>query len=374
MQEDAIQRGLEQDARRIVERIPMANKAERKAMINRLRKTMADNGLSQVDVARMIGYCTGSILSQFLKGTYKGDLPGLTKKLVNLMNSLEQKERHTQNAGFVQTAVATKIFNMIKHTEGFSTDEGKIGLAIGDSGHGKSECLRAYAQTNPNSRYIELTDGVSASTLLGDIAEAVAGTRARTLTTNKEIVATTLRLRNFILMLDEASGLTVSHLNLLRQVICVKGRTPLILAGNADLLRTVMQKSVRHGYESLDQFRARLMQVVNLDELAGSKDGGLYTVGELRKLYERKGVRLVSSGAKALQRITRTPHSGRLHTCSHIIEVLYTAAEAIDRGQIDAGLIAAAINTLNLPISVFLPMQELTADELEDQQAIAQAG
>jgi len=352
----------------------MANKAKYTAIIESLKKAMADHGLSQVDVARMIGYNTGSIISQFLKGAYNGDLPGLAKKLVNLMNSLDQKERHTQNAGFVETAVATKIFNLIKHTEGFSTKEGKVGLVIGDSGHGKSESLRAYAQTHPNSRYIELTDGVSASTLLGDIAEAVAGTRGRTLTANKEIVAATLKLRNFVLMLDEASGLTVSHLNLLRQVINIKGRTPLILAGNADLLRTVMQKSVRHGHESLDQFRSRLMQVVNLDELAGSKDGGLYTEKEIRKLYEHKGVRLATSGVKALQRITHTPHSGRLHTCSHIIEVLYTAPEAIDRGQIDASLIVDAINTLNLPISVFLPMQELTADETSDQQVVSKAG
>ena len=352
----------------------MTDKAKCTAMIKRLKEAMADHALSQVDVAKMIGYRTGSIISQFLRGVYKGDLTGLANKLYNLLNSLDQKDRHAQYAGYVETSVALKICDMIQHTEGFSTDEGKIGLVIGDSGHGKSICLRAYAQANPNSRYIELTDGVSAATLLGDIAEAVAGTRSRTLAINKEIVAATLRVRNFILMLDEASGLTVPHLNILRQVICVKGRTPLILSGNADLKRTIMQKSVRHGHESLDQFRSRLMQVLDLDELAGSKDGGLYTVKELRKLYERKGVRLVTSGVRALQTITRTPHSGRLRTCSHIIEVLYTASEAIDRGQIDAGLIAAAINTLNLPISVFLPMQELTAEETPDQQAIAQAG
>ncbi len=372
MNEDAIQRGLDQDARRIVERIPVAdNKCT--AIIKRLKETMAEHSLTQAAVGKMVGFRTGSIISQFLKGKYKGDLPGLANKLVNLLNSLDQKDRHSQYAGYVETSVALLICTMIQHTEGFSTDEGKIGLVIGDSGHGKSICLRAYAQANPNSRYIELTDGVSAATLLGDIAEAVAGTRARTLAINKEIIATTLKVRNFILMLDEASGLTVAHLNILRQVVCVKGRTPLILSGNADLKRTIMQRSVRHGHESLDQFRSRLMQVLDLDELAGRKDGGLYTVAELRKLYERKGVRLVTSGAKALQTITRTPHSGRLRTCSHIIEVLYTS-DAIDKGRIDAGLIAAAINTLNLPISVFLPMQELTAETSEDQQAIAQAG
>ena len=374
MTEDAIQRALEQDARRIVERIPMTDKGKCTAIIKRLRETMAEHGLTQTAVGKMVGFRTGSIISQFLKGKYKGDLPGLTNKLVNLLNSLDQKDRHSQYAGYVETSVALLICTMIQHTEGFSTDEGKIGLVIGDSGHGKSICLRAYAQANPNSRYIELTDGVSAATLLGDIAEAVAGTRARTLAINKEIIAATLKVRNFILMLDEASGLTVAHLNILRQVICVKGRTPLILSGNADLKRTIMQRSVRHGHESLDQFRSRLMQVLDLDELAGRKDGGLYTVPELRKLYERKGVRLVASGARALQTITRTPHSGRLRTCSHIIEVLYTAGDAIDNGRIDSGLIAAAINTLNLPISVFLPMQELTADEPQDQQVAARAG
>ena len=66
MREDAIQRGLEHDARRIVERIPMANKARYKTLIESLKKTMADHDLSQVDVARMIGYTTGSIISQFL--------------------------------------------------------------------------------------------------------------------------------------------------------------------------------------------------------------------------------------------------------------------------------------------------------------------
>jgi len=76
---------------------------------------------------------------------------------------------------------------------------------------------------------------------------------------------------DMIIMLDEASGLRVKQLDQLRQVIAVKSRCPLILAGNHDLLVTV-QQDTRRGCESLDQFTSRLTGIVDLDSEAGGED------------------------------------------------------------------------------------------------------
>ena len=170
-------------------------------------------------------------------------------------------------------------------------------------------------------------------------------------------------------MLDEASSLKVKQLNQLRQIIVVKSRCPLILAGNSDLLKTVMQPTGYRGYQSLDQFTSRLMCILNLDTTANSKDGGLYTPEDIRNLYQYGGIRLTADAVSSLRKICRTPRSGRLRTCSHIIAALHTAKAVNDSGQIDSSLVCAAIEQLDLPVKARLPMTTGLAEDMPASQA-----
>ena len=276
---------------------------------------------------------------------------------------------------FVQTTVAWKIGNLITQTDAFSTEEGKIALIIGDSGHGKSVCLKQYSEANKNTIYIQLDQAMRSSLIFSEIARAVGVDTFGWLSRISASVIRKLKERHLIVILDEASSLKVPQLDLLRQIITVKAHCPLILAGNSDLLKTVMGPAVKKGYAALDQFRSRLMAVLNLDALAIDENDGLYTAKEIRRLYEYGGIRLTNSGVATLKRICMTPGTGRLRTCSHIITALHTSNVVTSKGFIDSSLIVAVIEQLDLPMRSLLPIatMESAADE-DAEQTLIKAG
>ena len=365
MKDNLIQRGLEQDARRIRERILMGVSYEKaKQAAESLKMFMDEHQWTQGGVADKLGVSTAQI-NQYLQGKYKGNLDEITNKVVNLIESVSRKERRIKGKPFVETSVAKKIHTLITETESLCDEEGKIGLIIGDGGHGKSACLREYARANRNTVYVELDDAMNPTTMFNEIADKLKVYNNGSLAVITRRLIEHLEHRHIIIILDEASGLRVRQLNQLRQIIVVKSKCPLILAGNSDLLKTIMQPTVRRGCESLDQFTSRFSYILNLDEEASEKDGGLYTAEDVRKLYEYGGIRLTTDGAKTLRKICKTPRSGRLRTCSLLIAALHTAKVVGKTGQIDSELILAAIDQLKLPVRDRLPVH---LPEVDDEQ------
>lgn len=373
---DNIQKGLEQNARVIKERIPeQAGDAEVADVVARMRGFMAEHNFRQATVARMVGV-SPSTLSEFLTGKYKGNLTKLVNKVINWMNSVARKKERINPKPYIETEIARRIATLIVQTEAFSEEEGRIALIIGDSGHGKSVCLKQYAEANKNTLYIQLDATMGSLRIFVEIAKRLRITSSGSLSEITRHLVENLRPRNIIIMLDEASNLTVKQLNQLRQIIVIKARCPLILAGNADLLRTVIQPMTKHGYESLDQFTSRLMGVLNLDELASHKGDGLYTSEEICKLYEYGGIRLTSGAIDTLKKICMTPRSGRLRTCSHIIAALHTSRVLNQRGWVDSALIIAAIEQLDLPIKIWLPLitEDFVEQDVQGNEISVEAG
>lgn len=356
MDRKVVGQGLEQDAELIKKRIPeeLTEDAIRE-VADSLQAFMRENDLSRGKVAELLGV-SRTMVSQFIGKGYTGNVARLVNKVVRLINSTDKKQRHGQYVGYVETTVAKQIGALVTQTEAFSTDEGRIGLIIGDGGHGKSICLRAYVEANQNTVYLELDATMSSRYIFAEIARSLKiGVGGATALVARRI-AQTLKCRNLIVIIDEASSLTVKQLNQLRQVIVVKGRCPLILAGNQQLQQTVMQRRTTREHESLDQFTSRLMCVLNLDESASDRNGGLYTAEDIRKLYEYGGIRLTGDAVATLRSICRTPKSGRLRTCSHIIAALHTANLVVEHSCITGGLIISAIEELQLPVKVWLPV------------------
>jgi DNA transposition AAA+ family ATPase len=372
MSED-FQKGLEQDARQVAEHVSQElTGPEIEKLAKSLEQFMSDNDFTQAEVARWIGY-SRSVVSQFLKCRYKGDISSVANKVVSLINSVARKNKRTKQKPFISTTVAKRIGTLITQTTAFCDDEGKIGLIIGDGGHGKSHCLRQYAQADKNSAYIELDDTMTSGSMFSEIAKKLKVDSSGRLSTIAKRLIETLRPRHIVIMLDEASWLGVRQLNQLRQIIVVKAKCPLILAGNSDLLKTVTQPSTKQGYESLDQFTSRLMGVLNLDDLAGDPDGGLYTPEDIRWLYEYGGIKLSSDAVSTLRRICKTPKSGRLRTCSHIVSALHTAKVVDQKGMIYTADIIGAIRQLQLPVRDWLPLISTVylKDDKTGQQAKA---
>jgi hypothetical protein len=257
-------------------------------------------------------------------------------------------------------------------------NEGRIGLVIGDAGHGKSMCLRQYAASDQNSLYVELDSTMTITAIFAAIAKALGIDYSGGKRKVADRLVSALEPRSLVVMLDEASSLVVSHLDQLRQIIAVKSKCPLILAGNSHLLGTINQPPTKRGYESLDQFYSRLVYVANLDETAENSKGGgggLYTESDIKKLYQHGGIRLVKSGVKTIQKLCRTAMSGRLRTCSQVIAALHTSTNEDVKRNVDATIIMAVIRQLGLPIMNRLPMTAMEmVKEAESQEAVAAAG
>ncbi|MFA5187016.1 MAG: AAA family ATPase [Patescibacteria group bacterium] len=369
-----IQKSLAQDAQRTEERMPNEMTHQTAVTVGqRLGEFMAASGYTQKEIGRKLGISTTAV-SQFINGKYNGSLEPIINKAVNFMDTAGRRNRRKKGE-FVQTTVARAIYTVIKNTEGFTDSECGIGVICGDAGHGKSKCLQEYVNANKNSVYVELDATMSSQAIFAEICRALKIDNGGGLKRLTATLVEFLRDREMTVILDEASFLRVKQLDQLRQIIAVRGRCPLILAGNGQLLKTINDDSSRRGYEALDQFYSRLVRVLNLDEEAAAGDGGgLYTADDIRKLYEQGGVRLTGGGVKTLQRICRTPQTGRLRTCSRIYEALLTSP-VIDEGKIDGSIILAVIKALGLPIMHRLPytLAELVSEEPAEERKLKTA-
>ncbi|MBW1811653.1 MAG: AAA family ATPase [Deltaproteobacteria bacterium] len=349
-------------------------KTDYKKVALRLRNFMIGRGLSNNKIAQAIN-ASPSAISQFLNNKYTGDNKTLANKIVSYVNSIAGKERKAKDKpGYIDTTVAIRVKALIANTDAFSLEEGKIGIIIGDGGHGKSYCLRTYAETDKNSVYVELDDAMTMRGVYQEIAAKIGLEGYGTLQSVTRRIIDNLQNRHIIILLDECSGLSPRQLNSLRQIIVVKSRCPLILAGNQGLRNTIMSPTTKRGSESLDQFTSRLMAILNLDEAAAQKDGGLYTPDDIRKLYQYGGIKLTGGAVNTLKKICRTPRSGRLRTCSQIITALHTASKIKKCGQITASDIPSAIAQLGLPVRVWLPINSPEFAQEEQSNAASVAG
>jgi DNA transposition AAA+ family ATPase len=378
MTDEKIQKGLEQDARLDTERNQTVMSLEvARDKAEALNRFMQRYGFSQNRIAKMIGVST-SVVNQFLADKYKGNLGKLVNKVVDLINTVDRRERQSKEIPYVNTTVAMKIAAVIKQTRAFSNkDLGAISLIIGDSGHGKTKCLREYAEVTKNAILIEMDNGMNSTRVFTELANKLGIDSSGSMDNVTRRIIDTLQNRETIVMIDEASGLTVRQLSQLRTIITDKCRCPLVLAGNADLLKTVMQPKTRRGFESLDQFRSRLMAVLNLDIISTSKDDNIFTAEDVRKLYEYGGITLTKDAVGTIRAISKTPQSGRLHTCSRIISAIHRfSAKANKQGFIDADLILEAIEELGLPLKAYLPVVTGISEieKTEQKAAVAKAG
>lgn len=319
---------------------------------------------SQTAIASAVGVSTAAI-SQFVAGKYRGDNNRLAKKLLNYLQTQEDKAAYTKQPEYIRTAVATKIELLIKLCISFSGVEGKIGVVTGDGGHGKSHCAREYARNHPGTVYVMLDDCMHTKAMFAAIAKEIGAVTGGNLGKITDGIVETLKDRETVVLLDEASSLTVGQLNKLRQIIVVRAKKPLVLLGNKDISRTLSLPTTRYGYESLDQFTSRMMASVDLDALAAA--GELYGESDLRGLFEYGDKRLTADAVDCLQQIARVHRSGRLRICSHIIAALHSSAAVKD--EITTELIIAAIEQLGLPVRPYLPLASIIAKRDKGQGA-----
>ena len=356
-----ILKALEQDAFYGEVRMPeldeQVTEAQAKIFGDSLRDWMAERKLSQTAVAEKTGVST-AVISQIVRAKYPGDTKLVIQKLTAFMDTFDRKARVERGKGFVETSVAKRVFTIIKQTQILSDDdEAKIGLVIGDAGHGKSECLKQYAKVYFNSSvYVELDDTMTSAAMFAAIAAALRIDAAGGLKALTQRIVKHYRGRDMIFILDEASGLNPHKLNQLRQIISVRCKCPLILAGNAHLKSTLAQSTERRGNECLDQFNSRVMAKLDLDKITSIPGGGgYYTAEDIKRLYEYGGITLTKEAVRKLRAICMTPQTGRLRTCSVVIAAMHRMSKIVNAGFITEENVIKTIRDLGLAVEEKLP-------------------
>ncbi len=108
--------------------------------IETLKQYIDSMDISQSKVAALIGV-SPAVVSQYLKGEYKGDVAGIDKKVAEMLERQNDKARDVKT-DFVETPTAKDIFDVCSMAHVMAD----INLIIGEAGLGKTVTLKQYAK------------------------------------------------------------------------------------------------------------------------------------------------------------------------------------------------------------------------------------
>lgn len=194
------------------------------ALAEQLADLMTVKGLSQAQIASQIDK-SPAVISQYLKGTYRGDNQAINKLVEQLLARYASKSREVK-MGYVETETAVNINNLIAVTHA----TGDIQLVIGEAGLGKTMAVKEYAKTHADVILIEVEPTFNAKVLLSALCDKLGLQPARN--THDMMTAVCKKLGNSgrLLIVDEAELLAHKPLEILRRLHDLTG-IGIVLAG-----------------------------------------------------------------------------------------------------------------------------------------------
>jgi len=201
-------------------------------LVERVRATLKAEGISQAAACREIGV-SSAVLSQWLSGAYRGDVPGTESKVETWLKSREARAEAASvlpaRPAWFPAPTARKILSTLQYAQMM----GDLAVIHGGAGLGKTATAAHYRATNPRvwiATMAPSTKGVVSC--LEEVADAVglrdAGGGARKLArlVRKQIAGT-----RGLLIVDEAQHLSMEALEELRTIQDATG-IGLALVGN----------------------------------------------------------------------------------------------------------------------------------------------
>lgn len=334
-----LERFKEEDGRRLLEARMLSptgklTPSQRDEIRAALREYKERHRISDKQIAHQIGDLTASVVNEVISGKYAAaTLDDHLRSLNDWMEGDAQRRATRSDRKFVETRVARLLLSCAERT---TRDRGIV-LAHGPTGIGKTMCAHAIADKFPGTIYIRISQGDGGfhalrRTLTSRLRLVSSRGRARStagLTLNQAVFAK-LRGSHRLLIIDEAHQLADSAIAFIRDIYDECG-IPILLICTKDLLDRIRSQSDEdHG-----QFYSRLAWVCGLSrkEADGRGDGGasglvpLFSVKEIRAIYERDKVRLLPDAQAYLLEIANDLGKGSLRRC----DVVYDAALKYER-------------------------------------------
>lgn len=276
---------------------------------------MKENRLSLEAVSKKLGKgFSPSLLSTFRTGKYKGETDRIARAINQFMedNAVARDSKRPEN--FVETAVAKRMLTVIR----MSMQTRSIGLITGPAGLGKTLTMKSAAVIHPGTIYMRIIQGTRRGPgLLSALAKQLGVPTRSTAAMVQGLIIDHLRGSDRLLLIDEAHQLNVTALEALRDLHDEAG-VPIVLCGTEDAQRLVNDTTVFFG-----QMNSRVSARCDLTHLALHPKPGkpLFTIDEIRQVFESEKLKLSSDGAEFLTELACLPGLGGLRICAKIIDL-----------------------------------------------------
>jgi DNA transposition AAA+ family ATPase len=296
---------------------PLTDEQRGQAMEN-FRGYCKRHGITLDAVARQLGSPGRTTIQDLIDGTYRKNADAHVRK-INLWLEQHAKQRVAElGENFVTTRVAKAMLACAK----LIRENGTMGMALGPCGIGKSRCAQAIHETYVGSIYVRVINGYHHPRgLTGVLADRLSVDKTSTfnragIRSQLERVIDRLSDTNRLLVIDEAHKLNAGALEVLRDIHDSAG-VPIMLIGTAALHDRIMEAV---GPDA-GQLYSRFDIVHHLTQGKDVYEGGkpLFTVAEIKELYDVVPIRLAADAARYLQGLANQLGYGSLRRCKILL-------------------------------------------------------
>ncbi len=217
-----------------------------------LSEFMKLSGKSQQQIAKEAAL-SPSVISQFLKQTYKGDNETVARTIAQYLEMAKLRISGTKHVCFYKDMHNTKAVTFACF---HAHCHGDIVLVCGDAGAGKTTALDYYASDHSGVVMVTANSCTSSAT---SILQMIGRKTGKTMAGKKEILMSSLvdyfRNTGRLIIIDEADHLTMAALQAVRNLNDQAG-VGIVLSGNNKIYTQMLQGSK---CSDLEQLRTRIV-------------------------------------------------------------------------------------------------------------------
>lgn len=293
-----------------------------------------------------------SVLSEWLKGKYRGDVAGVARKVDQFL--ADEKERQTRQHVYPHTSISLshKIFGVIR----YGIVHGTMPVIIGPNGCGKSAHAAAFARERAGAVVVRIENAPATThNLSRQLCESIPELRSQATQPHgarwSAIKAFFARRRSAVLIIDEAQKLAASGLELLRDLHDAgdstgDARLPVVFCGDDKFYRLILATRAGKPSPIAPQMIRRMMPLFDIErDGAIDGDGTLYSVDDILAIVNRDRIKLLNrQTARWVTDLANVPSFGALGLA---LQVLNAACELMLRKgqhQLDVELLRTALN------------------------------
>lgn len=324
------------EARMLPEKGPL-NEAQINFVRSSVRAFAQEREIETATLARKANY-SASVVSQFLAGTYQGDLDKVARKLNRTIEQLARGEDPLLPSGYITTTQTTKILGLAALAQRTK----KIAMYTGPSGAGKTMVAQAIVAGAcagvANAVHIKITSSHgSPREFLRLIAQSIdakptSGTRARIL----EGVLSKLAGTDWLLIIDDAQRLSVACDEIILDLVKIAG-VPILTLDTLEFDERLSREERIDG-----QYARQIIQRYNAKE-EQDRDGGepMFTVDDVVSFARLMQVRLSGDAAEWAQDLACNAFAGTLGRLATVLVAakMYALEEASQRSAEPGGIV-----------------------------------